>query len=62
MENLRARLKFGNKEEAVKLRRRKSQLYSKEDKNPFNGALITEIYVNKTVIISLICAGVALTQ
>uniref|UniRef100_A0A3B5APD0 Mannosyltransferase n=1 Tax=Stegastes partitus TaxID=144197 RepID=A0A3B5APD0_9TELE len=31
MENLRARLKFGNKEEDVKLRKRRSLLYSKED-------------------------------
>ncbi|XP_072236599.1 GPI mannosyltransferase 3 isoform X1 [Leuresthes tenuis] len=40
MESLRSRLKFGNKVENVKLRRRKSQLYSKDDGSGLNdGAL-----------------------
>ncbi|XP_070762231.1 GPI mannosyltransferase 3 isoform X2 [Enoplosus armatus] len=36
MENIRSRLKFGNKVEDVKLRKRKSLLYSKEDGSPLN--------------------------
>lgn len=36
MENIRSRLKFGNKEEDVKLRTRKSQLYAKEEKRLFD--------------------------
>lgn len=41
MENIRTRLKFGNKAEEVKLRKRKSQLYSKNDVSDVNdgGAL-----------------------
>ncbi|KAJ0056182.1 hypothetical protein NL108_003478, partial [Boleophthalmus pectinirostris] len=36
MENIRSRLRLGNKEEDVKLRQRKSQLYSKDDTCPLN--------------------------
>ncbi|KAK7913076.1 hypothetical protein WMY93_013287 [Mugilogobius chulae] len=36
MENIRSRLKFGNKAEDVKLRKRKSQLYSKDAPCPLN--------------------------
>lgn len=36
MENIRSRLKFGNKAEDVKLRKRKSQLYSKDDPCPLD--------------------------
>lgn len=36
MESLRSRLKFGNKVEDVKLRKRKSQLYSKENESDIN--------------------------
>ncbi|XP_072320671.1 GPI mannosyltransferase 3 [Eucyclogobius newberryi] len=40
MENIRSRLTFGNKAEDVKLRKRKSQLYAKDDPCPLNcGAL-----------------------
>ncbi|KAJ0002118.1 hypothetical protein NQD34_001914 [Periophthalmus magnuspinnatus] len=39
MENIRSRLKLGNKEDDVKLRKRKSQLYSKDDPCPLNCAL-----------------------
>ncbi|XP_028257457.1 GPI alpha-1,2-mannosyltransferase 3 isoform X2 [Parambassis ranga] len=46
MENIRSRLRFGNKVEDVKLRKRKSQLYSKDDGNPLNnGALRVRIAV-----------------
>lgn len=46
MENIRPRLKFGNKIEEVKLRKRKSQLYLKKDESPLNNgwALICDIY------------------
>lgn len=44
MENIRPRLKFGNKVEDVKLRKRKSQLYSKKDESPLkNGVLIARV-------------------
>lgn len=36
MENIRPRLKFGNKIDNVKLRKRKSHLYSKKDECPLN--------------------------
>lgn len=43
MDNIRARLKFGNKAEEVKLRKRKSQLYSKKDASAVNdGGALTE--------------------
>lgn len=46
MENIRPRLKFGNKVENVKLRKRKSQLYSKEDEGALNeGELRTRVVV-----------------
>ncbi|XP_074474789.1 GPI alpha-1,2-mannosyltransferase 3 [Sebastes fasciatus] len=46
MENIRPRLKFGNKVEDVKLRKRKSQLYSKEDEGALNeGELRTRVVV-----------------
>ncbi|XP_034385354.1 GPI mannosyltransferase 3 isoform X2 [Cyclopterus lumpus] len=46
MENIRTRLTFGNKVEDVKLRKRKSQLYSKEDESPLNdGELRTRVVV-----------------
>ncbi|XP_040890506.1 GPI mannosyltransferase 3 [Toxotes jaculatrix] len=41
MENIRTRLRFGNKVEDVKLRKRKSQLYSKEDECPLNNGGLT---------------------
>uniref|UniRef100_A0A3B4Y1X7 Mannosyltransferase n=1 Tax=Seriola lalandi dorsalis TaxID=1841481 RepID=A0A3B4Y1X7_SERLL len=40
MENFRQRLRFGNKVENVKLRKRKSQLYSEEDECPLNNARV----------------------
>lgn len=46
MEKLRPRLKFGSKVEDVKLRKRKSQLYAKEDECPLiNGDLRTRVAV-----------------
>ncbi|XP_042343674.1 GPI mannosyltransferase 3 [Plectropomus leopardus] len=46
MEDIRPRLKFGNRVEDVKLRKRKSQLYSKEDKSPLkDGVLRTRVVV-----------------
>lgn len=36
MENIRTRLTFGKKAEEVKLRKRKSQLYSKKDASAVN--------------------------
>ncbi|CAG5855545.1 unnamed protein product [Menidia menidia] len=44
MESLRSRLKFGSKEEDVKLRKRKSQLYSREDESPLkDGSLRAKV-------------------
>ncbi|XP_069029796.1 GPI mannosyltransferase 3 [Embiotoca jacksoni] len=40
MENIRSRLKFGDKVEDVKLRKRKSQLYSKEDESPLKTGVL----------------------
>ncbi|KAG8001524.1 GPI mannosyltransferase 3 [Nibea albiflora] len=40
MENIRSRLKFVNKVEDVKLRKRKSQLYSKEDESAHNNGVL----------------------
>lgn len=50
MENLRSRLKFGSKVEDVKLRRRNSQLYSRQEESPLNigGALRFITKRNKT--------------
>ncbi|KAA8595598.1 hypothetical protein FQN60_010889 [Etheostoma spectabile] len=45
MENIRARLKLGNKAEVVKLRKRKSQLYSQEDESLNDGRLRTRVAV-----------------
>lgn len=51
MEKIRERLKFGNKVGDVKLRRRKSQLYSKEDECPLNngGMLLVKLSLLCTV-------------
>lgn len=40
MENLRSRLTFGSKVEDVKLRKRKSQLYSKEEESPLRSGVL----------------------
>lgn len=45
MENLRSRLKFGSKVEDVKLRRRKSQLYSRQEESRLNiGVLSVTVF------------------
>lgn len=45
MENLRSRLKFGSKVGDVKLRRRKSQLYSRQEESPLNiGVLSVTVF------------------
>uniref|UniRef100_A0A1A8PRD7 Mannosyltransferase n=1 Tax=Nothobranchius rachovii TaxID=451742 RepID=A0A1A8PRD7_9TELE len=40
MENIRSRLKFGSKGDDVKLRKRKSRLYSKDDEDIFNNGVL----------------------
>lgn len=40
MENIRERFQFGNKAEDVKLRKRKSLLYAKEDESAFNNGVL----------------------
>ncbi|XP_008335169.1 GPI mannosyltransferase 3 [Cynoglossus semilaevis] len=45
MENIRPRLKFGNKIDNVKLRKRKSHLYSKKDECPLNNGLRVRLFV-----------------
>ncbi|KAL7405715.1 hypothetical protein ABVT39_006176 [Epinephelus coioides] len=56
MENIRPRLKFGNKVEDVKLRKRRSQLYSKEDNSPLNdGVLRTRVAVFAVVFRLINC-------
>ncbi|XP_061599809.1 GPI mannosyltransferase 3 [Cololabis saira] len=54
MENLRSRLKFGSKEEHVKLRKRKSLLYSKEDESPLNYGVLRARVVVISVVFRLI--------
>ncbi|XP_047436833.1 GPI mannosyltransferase 3 [Mugil cephalus] len=54
MENIRARLKLGNKVEDVKLRKRKSLLYSKEDENTFNYGVLRARVVALSVVFRLI--------
>uniref|UniRef100_A0A3Q1IGX3 Mannosyltransferase n=1 Tax=Anabas testudineus TaxID=64144 RepID=A0A3Q1IGX3_ANATE len=54
MEKIRERLKFGNKVGDVKLRRRKSQLYSKEDECPLNNGLLRTRVVLFSVAFRLI--------
>ncbi|KAM9366078.1 GPI mannosyltransferase 3 [Symphorus nematophorus] len=54
MENIRSRLKFGNKVEDVKLRKRKSQLYSKEDESPLNNGVLRARVVVFCVVFRLI--------
>ncbi|KAM7424081.1 hypothetical protein PAMA_000437 [Pampus argenteus] len=56
MENIRPRLKFGSKVEDVKLRKRKSQLYAKEDECPLiNGELRTRVAVFSVVFRLINC-------
>ncbi|KAM4630422.1 GPI mannosyltransferase 3 isoform 2-T2 [Polymixia lowei] len=47
MEKIRARFNFGNKVEPVKMRKRKSQLYNKEDACPLNDGVLR---VNVTIL------------
>ncbi|XP_034536330.1 GPI mannosyltransferase 3 [Notolabrus celidotus] len=54
MENIRSRLKFGNKVEDVKLRKRKSQLYSKEDESSLNDGVLRARVVVFCVLLRLI--------
>ncbi|KAK2920225.1 GPI mannosyltransferase 3 [Channa argus] len=54
MDNIRERLKFGNKEEHVKLRKRKSQLYSKEDECSLNSGVLKTRVVLFSVVLRLI--------
>ncbi|KAF1392890.1 hypothetical protein PFLUV_G00032730 [Perca fluviatilis] len=56
MENIRSRLNFGNKVEHVKLRKRKSQLYSQEDESLLNdGRLRTRVAVFSVVFRLINC-------
>ncbi|XP_028429109.1 GPI alpha-1,2-mannosyltransferase 3 [Perca flavescens] len=56
MENIRSRLKFGNKVEPVKLRKRKSQLYSQEDESLLDdGRLRTRVAVFSVVFRLINC-------
>lgn len=49
MENIRTRLKFGNKAKEVKLRKRKSQLYLKNDASALNdGGLLQDMTILST--------------
>lgn len=50
MENLRSRLSFGKKADDVKLRKRNSRLYSKEDESLENGAAVTSVRVFHDVL------------
>lgn len=54
MENLRARLRLGRQVEDVKLRQRKSLLYSKEDLSPLNDGVLTARVVVFSVVFRLI--------
>ncbi|XP_023251490.1 GPI mannosyltransferase 3 [Seriola lalandi dorsalis] len=54
MENFRQRLRFGNKVENVKLRKRKSQLYSEEDECPLNNGVLRARVVVFSVVFRLI--------
>ncbi|XP_073320272.1 GPI mannosyltransferase 3 [Pagrus major] len=54
MENIRPRLKFGNKVEEVKLRKRKSQLYSKKDESPLKDGVLRARVVVFCVVFRLI--------
>ncbi|KAG7230499.1 hypothetical protein INR49_024608 [Caranx melampygus] len=54
MENFRQRLKFGNKVEDVKLRKRKSQLYSEKDECPLNDGVLRARVVVFSVVFRLI--------
>lgn len=46
MENIRTRLKFGNKDKEVKLRKRKSQLYLKNDASAlYDGGLLQDMTI-----------------
>ncbi|XP_041794364.1 GPI mannosyltransferase 3 [Chelmon rostratus] len=54
MENLRPRLNFGNKVEDVKLRKRKSQLYAKEDESLLNNDVLRARVVVFCLIFRLI--------
>lgn len=48
MENIRTRLKFGNKDKEVKLRKRKSQLYLKNDASALSdGGLLQDITIRR---------------
>ncbi|KAI3377872.1 hypothetical protein L3Q82_009012 [Scortum barcoo] len=55
MENIRSRLKFVNKVEDVKLRKRKSQLYAKEDESPLNiDSFCISLWPNKRLKVTLV--------
>lgn len=44
MEKIRARLNIGSKAEPVKLRKRKSQLYSKEETCPLDNGTVCALF------------------
>ncbi|XP_011608620.2 GPI mannosyltransferase 3 [Takifugu rubripes] len=54
MENIRTRLKFGNKDKEVKLRKRKSQLYLKNDASALNDGVLLARTVVFCVVFRLI--------